>query len=101
MHRASEEVGLIWVVNEAVGLRVDQHWHIDDSSLLLWRMGKQDALRAGSRRWSCHLDHLVSILDLMEAFPAERTSVLGLYVESKYLGPLLDASDAKFMTAAV
>lgn len=37
----------------------------------------------------------------MEAFPAERTGVLSLYIEDKYLRPLLDTPDTKFMTATV
>lgn len=101
MHGPSNEVGLIRVVNEAVGLRIDQHWHIDDSSLLLRRIGQQDPLWADGRRRNCYLYHLVSIADLMEAFPAERTGVLSLYIEDKYLRPLLDTPDTKFMTATV
>lgn len=101
MHGPSNEIGLIRIVNEAVGLRIDQHWHIDDSSLLLWGIGHQDPLRTGGRRRSCYLYDFVSVVDLMEAFPAERTGVLTLYIEGKYLRPFLDAPYTKFMTAAV
>lgn len=65
-------------VEDAVGVGIEHHGKVDDPSVGLGRGRKRGPERAGREGGSGDLDEAVAVSDLVEAFSAQRTGVLGL-----------------------